>query len=170
MYFWIWSYNIFPPLPTSWSDMRAAFCVWKKPHYKLTLVKLLTKSFTSKLGRQIMLCVTALNQIAPAHVAFGNIPLSKFKTCSLLPQNYACCSMISLIVKDIMHNKTSIKHLKKKKGHNLAKYVFRCYSISRECFLESHCPISQGVVRWRVSPSDGRADRMMEEGMRCISR
>lgn len=77
--------------------MRAAFCVWKKPHYKLTLVKLLTKSFTSKLGRQIMLCLTVINQIAPVHVAFGNIPLSKFKTRSLLPQNYACCSMISLI-------------------------------------------------------------------------
>lgn len=40
----------------------------------------------------------------------------------------------------------------------------------RECFLESRCRISRGVVCWRVSPSDGRADRMMEEGMRCISR
>lgn len=68
-----------------------------------------------------MLCVTALNQIAPVHVAFGNIPLSKFKTCSLLPHKYACCSMISLIVKDIMHNKTSIKHLSKKKKPQFGK-------------------------------------------------
>lgn len=40
----------------------------------------------------------------------------------------------------------------------------------QECFLESHCATSQGVVCWRVSPSDGCADRMMEEGMRCIRR